>query len=159
MKRTGLCLAITFLCAFSQPAGAAAWDSYDNQRFGYTIDIPPGFSPIAEADNGDGGIAKSPDGRDELRVWGNHLIAGDFSEEIASRVAADIADGWSISYERRGDRAASWSGRRGERILYVRAIKGCGDAAVYFRLEYRRASLAAYDAVVRRLVRSLKSAC
>ena len=79
--------------------------------------------------------------------------------EIAERVRSDQAEGWAISYDRRTAKAASWSGSRGDRIFYARAMKGCDDAAIYFRLEYDRADLDAFDSVVGRLVKSLHPTC
>ena len=159
MKRTGVCVAITLQLAVSLSAAAAGWAHYHNDRFGYAIDIPPGFSPIAEADNGDGGVSTSPDGEDELRVWGGYVLEGDFASEIASRIDSDRSDGWDLTYVSRHSTTASWSGTRNERIVYVRALAGCDGAADYFRLEYARRDLKSYGPVVDRLVRSFKSGC
>ena len=70
---------------------------------------------------------------------------------------ADRADGWSISYETRKAGKASWSGSRGGKIFYARAVKGCDDSAAFFRIEYDRARLEAYDPIVNRLVKTLRA--
>ena len=141
------------------PVVAGGWGRYDNARFAYAIDLPPGFSDVAEAENSDGGVSRSADGKAELRVWGGYLVVNAFKGEIAERVRSDQAEGWAISYDRRTAKAASWSGSRGDRIFYARAMKGCDDAAIYFRLEYDRADLDAFDSVVGRLVKSLHPTC
>ena len=141
-------------------AGAAeGWGHYANGRFAYEIDVPPGFSEIVEPDNGDGGIAKSGDGEAELRVWGSYILDGDFRDEAARRLADDRSEGWSISYQAHKDDWASWSGTRGSRLVYQRAIEGCDGAAAYFRLDYPAEQAALYDGVVLRLVKSLRAAC
>lgn len=143
----------------SLPAAADGWGRYGNDRFGYAIDIPPGFSPVTEAENSDGGVSHSADDKAELRAWGAYLVVDDFAFEIAERIRSDASEGWSISYDRRTAAAASWSGIRNDRVFYARAMMGCDDAAIYFRLEYDRADLDAYDPVVRRLVKSLHARC
>jgi hypothetical protein len=156
-SRILLACALTIASPFA--AIADDWSSYDNARFLYAIDIPPGFSAIAEADNSDGGVSTSATGHAELRIWGAYLGDQDFASDIADRIQSETSDGWKISYDRRLDEEASWSGSKGDRVVYVRAITGCDDAVLYFRLEYDRSSLKAYDAVVGRLVKSLRPAC
>lgn len=138
---------------------ASAWGRYVNVRFAYAIDIPPGFSDVAEAENSDGGVSASGDGKAELRAWGGYLVDTDFKSEIAGRVQADASQGWMISYDHRVARNASWSGSRDGRVFYARAMKGCDNAAIYFRLEYDRTDLDRYDDIVERLVRSLHPTC
>lgn len=138
---------------------AAGWGHYINVRFAYAIDIPPGFSDVAEADNSDGGVSISADGKAKLRAWGGYLVDTDFKSEIEVRVQADSLDGWAISYDRRTGSIASWSGSKGGRVFYERSMKGCDDAAIYFRLEYDRTDLDAYNNIVGRLVKSLHPTC
>lgn len=137
---------------------AAEWNSYSNARFGYRIDIPPGFSKVSEAENGDGGVAKSKDGRGTLRVWGGHITEADFLSEVNWRINQDLTVGFQVTYRKENPAWASWSGTKGNRVFYERAIPTCNGAAAYFRLEYDRAQLKAFDAVVSRLVKSLQSA-
>ena len=138
---------------------AAGWGHYVNVRFAYAIDIPPGFSNVAEADNSDGGVSTSADGKAELRAWGGYLVDTRFKSEIAGRVQSDTSGGWAISYDRRTAGNASWSGSKDGRVFYMRAVKGCDGAAIYFRLEYDRADLDRYNQIVGRLVKSLRPTC
>jgi len=149
----------TLLTVAPFQASAGDWGRYDNPRFAYAIDIPPGFSEVAEAENSDGGVSNSADGHAELRVWGAYLVDRDFKSDVADRVQSDASEGWKISYDRRKAENASWSGSRGSRVFYARAMTGCDDAAIYFRLEYERADLKKYDAIVGRLVKSLHGTC
>lgn len=140
-------------------AVAAGWGHYVNVRFAYAIDIPPGFSDVAEAENSNGGVSASADGKAELRAWGGYLVDTDFKLEIAERVRSDTSEGWTISYDHRTGKTASWSGSKDGRVFYARAMKGCDDAAIYFRLEYDRADLESYNDIVGRLVKSLHPTC
>ncbi|BAT60694.1 hypothetical protein GJW-30_1_03243 [Variibacter gotjawalensis] len=150
-------LAVLILAASCATALAAAWTTYGNARFKYFVDIPPGFSKLEEAENGDGGSASSPDGKAEFLVWGTHLANTRFSDEIASRVGLDSRDGWNVSYRKDQPIWAVWSGSKDGRIFYTRAIVGCDDAAAFFRLEYDKAVAKAYDPIVARLSKSLRS--
>ena len=53
---------------------AESWGRYINARYGYGVDIPAGFSPVHEADNGDGGVSRSADRQSQLSVWGANLL-------------------------------------------------------------------------------------
>ena len=141
------------------PASAGDWGRYDNPRFAYEIDLPPDFSAVSEAENGDGGVSRSADGEAELRVWGAYLVDRDFKADIADRVHSDASEGWKIPYDRRTAKNASWSGSKDGRVFYARAMKGCDDAAIYFRLEYNHSRLKLFDPIVGRLVKSLRSTC
>ena len=154
-------LPILVATALVMPFAALAdgWNHYDNPRFAYSIDIPPGFSAVEEAANSDGGVSRSADGAAELLVWGGHLVIGDFTSDIADRIRSDTSAGWRISYDHRTATKASWSGSKGDRIFYARAVSTCGDSSIHFRLEYDRADLERYDDIVGRLVRSLKGTC
>ena len=148
-------LALLFLA----PAALAAdWSSYDNARFGYAIAVPPGFSGAGEADNGDGQVFNSADGTQSLRAWGGNVIADDFEAEVAASMGYARDDGWDLSYERVTPSWASWSGSRNGIILYARMISLCrGSQYAAFQLEYPERDLKAMNAVVERLVGSLRA--
>lgn len=148
---------LTLLTAFAFPAAASDWQRYGNARFQYWIDIPPGFSKVEEAANGDGGLASSADSAAELRVWGSYPTEGSLAAEAKQRRAFDQRDGWSISYQTQNKSGAVWSGAKGNRIVYARAILGCDRAVAYFRLEYDRERQKAFDPVISRLVKSFRS--
>ena len=149
------------LLAFASLATAAwaaeGWSRYLNARYGYATDLPPGFSPVHEADNGDGGVSRSQDGQSELSVWGTNLLLGSISEDVRERIERAGEDGWQISYKKVGDHASSWSGEREGRIFYARAVLLChDDQAGYFQLEYPAAAREQFDGIVRRLVKNFK---
>jgi hypothetical protein len=141
--------------SMTQIASAADWSHYGNARFGYWVDVPPGFSKIVEAGNSDGGTSTSADGRAELSAWGAYIMEDSFADEVASRIDDDKQEGWIVSYDKRAAKAASWSGTKGDRVFYERTVVGCDGAAAYFRIEYDRSAIKAYDKIVARLARSL----
>ena len=148
---------LAVLLLWAGPALAAEWTHYDNARFGYGIDIPPGYSVVQDALNGDGVILKSPNGRATLRVYGGHDMEADFEASLATAMGYAEADGWVLSYKRVTPDWASYSGTRNGQILYTRAISICeGTGYAAFELVYPAAALAVLNPVVDRLVGSLR---
>ena len=143
------------LIAFAAPAIADDWGRYENARFGYAVDVPPGFEGQGEADNGDGQVFSTPTA--ELRVYGGYIVEGDFEDEVKALQQTAVEAGWTITYQATAPRWASYSGTQGSRIFYARAIALCDGAVAEFNLTYGKADLRAFDPVVERLVRSLKS--
>jgi hypothetical protein len=153
-------LLFVLLALFATPALAQGWDHYENGRLGYGIDIPPGFSGNGESDNGDGQSFYSEDGGKVLLVWGGNLM-GPFESEVASTIYSAGESGWNIAYEAVTPRWASFSGVKGSRILYQRMVMLCdGTSYAAFRAEYSAADAGEMDAVIEKLVLTLKaSAC
>lgn len=152
MKR----LALLLLLLLPAAAAAADWQPYANARFGFTVEIPPGFALLQEAENGDGRTYAL--GGAKLSVWANYLASGPFEAEVAERRKAYQQEGWDISYDRQTAGWASLSGTRGETILYHRLIALCDDAAASFVLDYPQAMKAEMAPFVGRLVKSLRPA-
>lgn len=154
---------IAGLLAFVASIAVAAdgWSRYQNDRYGYGLDIPPGFTAIREADNGDGGTATSSEGNAALAVWGTNLLTESFKSDAGQRLEAATLDGWEISYKNIGAKAASFSGTKEDRILYVRGKPGCDGQAAYFQLEYDAAAKDALDLTVKRMAKgfSAKGEC
>lgn len=152
-------LVLIIFALFGAPALAQDWDHYDNGRFGYGIDIPPGFVSSGESDNGDGQTFAT-DGRPiDLLIWGGYALEG-FETEVAQRMAWDTEEAWNVTYQATTPRWASWSAIKGFRILYQRMVLLCdGSSYAAFRAEYSVTDSAEMDPVIERLVRSLQGTC
>ena len=142
------------LLAVAGPTVADDWGRYENARFGYAIDIPPGFDGQGEADNGDGQVFATPTA--ELRVYGGYVLEGDFEDEVNALQQTAVEAGWTITYQAVTPRWASYSGTQGSRIFYARAIALCDGAVAEFSLTYGKVDLQPFNQIVERLVRSLK---
>lgn len=148
---------ITLLALIVSPALAADWGSYENARFGYVAAVPPDFSGSGEADNGDGQLFTSRDGTQTLRVYGGNILEADFEADANAAIKAAAGDGWAVSYERVTPSWASYSGSRQGLVLYVRSISLCaGTQYATFEYQYPKTAIRDADAVVEKLVRSLK---
>lgn len=137
-------------------AFAAEWQSYTNARYGFAVEIPPGFTLVQDADNGDGRTYANSEAK--LLVWAHHLTAGPFEEEVADRRATYRQEGWDLSYDRQTAGWASLSGTLIDSILYHRVIALCDDAVASFVLEYPQTMKAEISPFVGRLVKSLHPA-
>lgn len=149
-------LLLALLLLLPLPATAAGWDHYTNARFGYAVDVPPGFVAQGESDNGDGQVFKTPTAT--LTVFGGNVMEADFESEVVARERYAEQDGWAITYNVSTPQKASWSGKHGARILYGRMIALCGGQQFgSFELEYSSADLNVFNPIVDRLVSSLKA--
>lgn len=151
-------LAALLLALSATAAMAQGWDRYDNDRFGYSVDLPPGYEAVDPPPaNGDGMIFALSDDSQFMRVYGGNIVEGDFETALRSAMDGATEAGWDLSYKRVADDWASFSGTRGADILYARAIALCGGTQfASFEIEYPAADLEPMNAVVERLVRSLK---
>lgn len=153
-----LFLALLFV-ACASPAFAGAWSQYVNARFGYVVDVPPGFAGEGEAVNGDGQVFRSTDGTQLLRVYGGHNIEPSFEASVNAAMNYARDAGWALSYERVTPGWASYSGLRNGMVLYARAIALCGGSQfAAFELEYPERAIKDMHEVVERLVASLRAA-
>lgn len=150
---------LVLFALLATPTLAADWGEYENGRFGYVIDVPPDFEWGEEAANGDGRVFTSGDGTQTLRVYGGNILEADFESSVQAAMGYARDAGWALSYERATPSWASYSGERSGMILYARAIAVCeGSQFASFEYEYPKAALKQADAVVNRLVRSLREA-
>lgn len=129
-----------------------AWTRYGNARYGYHIDIPPGFTQGEAPANNDGRSFTSPDGS-TLDVWGSNNVL----DETLSKVYGDIVRerGSSIVYKTKGGTwfVVSWTadGRSHYQKQFVGKGSMCG-----FIFTYPAARKSAHAPVVQRLERTFK---
>ncbi|MCV9963421.1 hypothetical protein OIU34_16070 [Pararhizobium sp. BT-229] len=146
------------LCSAFPASAADGWSSYSNPRFGYSAEVPPGFTLERESDNGDGASFRSEDGRSRLLLFGATVEDDDFASEVHRRIGWDRDKGWEITYDKVTPGWASYSGSRSADILYVRGVALCDGSAAYFHIEYPHAVLKAFNSVVSRMVDGLRPA-
>lgn len=143
--------------ALTAPAHAAGWEPYGNARFGYSIEVPPGFTWGKAADNGDGRGFRS--GATRLLVWGGNITEDSFESAVVAAKDHAVGDGWGITYEAVTPSWATYSGTQGQRVLYQRMIALCDGQYAAFRLEYSAVDIGKLTPVVDRLVQTLKGGC
>lgn len=150
MRLAALVLAILL----AAPALAQGWGHYANARFGYGIDVPPGFVGHGESDNGDGQGFSRIEAEQTLLVWGG-MLPGSFEAAFAERLASEQGDGWSVTEQVQVPQWAWFAAQRDHRLVYQRLIPLC-DGASYaaFRIEHSIRDLNQVVPVLEGLARS-----
>jgi hypothetical protein len=158
MTRYGkACLAAIALLGFAAAATAAPrYLTYVNDRFGTTAEVPADWKPGEPPENNDGLRFTSPDQRAWISVYGRLHIDDTIEEAMESFETADKDE--TITYRHRERRAVVVSGIRGDTIFYYKHVLSCRDQIWNnVHIEYPAAEKAAYDALVTRVSRSLRS--
>lgn len=138
----------------TSPAHGQYWDYYENARFGYGIDVPPGYSGNGESDNGDGQMFYDLVAEQGLTVWGGQLT--DSLQAEAMRVAETFASqGWTITESTSTPQWSMLAAMRNQRVLVQRSILLC-DGASYaaFRAEFNIRDQNAMSSVLHGVSRS-----
>ena len=145
---------ILFLFLLPSSAMAQYWGHYVNERFGYELDIPPGYEGQGESENGDGQTFYLLKTEQVLAAWGGYFVEG-FEAEVAQRQRFAIDENWAITYQASTPQWAVFTGQRDHRIFYQRMMPLC-DGASYaaYRIEYNIRDLAEMNAVIDGLTRS-----
>lgn len=100
---------------------------------------------------------------DHRRLNGEAIGLGQLSEGRRLQPGSDLRkkfeteDGWKFAYEKRGASRVSFSGTKGDRIMYVRQIAFCDDAMGNFTSEYPAAQKKRFRPLVDRMVKTLKA--
>ena len=139
-------------------ARAESWRTYENGRFGTTIDYPARFLPSAPDETNSGRSFTSSDGA-SLSVWGSHnSLDHDVAEAEAFSRKALVDDRALITYSARGVDWFVLSGTQGDKTFYMRQLVQNRTADVHgFKIEYPARLDKVYDAIVTRMSRSLRS--
>jgi hypothetical protein len=127
---------------------ADEYDCYVNHRYGYAMAWPKRLLlPMGESDAGDGQVFASPDGRAELRCWGNFNDAP--QQTIPEALAQALAEpGRQATYRHAGRNFFVLSGYTDGRIFYRRSILAHGVLAT-FELTYETSLKKLFDPVIR----------
>ena len=144
-------LAAVLLLAAS-PAAAQEWQRYENQLYGYAVDVPPGLQWRGEGGNDDGQDFTAP--TITLSLQGSVALDG-FEAAVREWRDWESGQGWNIMFEMVTPTRASVSARRSGWLMEMRALALCGDALVKLQLEYGVADAAAMQPVIDRLATSL----
>jgi hypothetical protein len=139
------------------PVHAQIWEGYQDVRFGFSIDIPPGFA--AGATNDDGRTFTAAGGSQVLTVRGGGVLPGSFDDVWRDTQSSYGDAGWTLRYEPTPPNWTSFVGARGGRLLYVKMIPLCGGTKQYamFAFEYPEEDATALDPTIEHLAASLKA--
>jgi hypothetical protein len=137
-------------------AGADNWLTYQNDRYGTTIDYPDIFKMQRPPDNDDGRAFKSADGA-TFTVSASYYVLDSNLAEYHDFIVKNLDSGSIVTYEARGDNWFVISGTRGAAIFYERHLLSHGaQMNEDFVISYPAALKASYDPIVARMAKSLR---
>jgi hypothetical protein len=144
----------------AQTSGTPNWRTYQNDRYGSTIDYPGFFKAEPPPDNDDGRRFKSADGA-EFAVFASY---GALDYDLAGYrkyILQQLGPGKVVTYQAHGDDWFVISGTEGDGIFYARYMLSPGkDADGFvegFVMSYPAALKETYDPIVARMAKSFRS--
>lgn len=145
------------LAAGGTAAAQDRWATYHNARFGTTADYPADVFTVRAPPpaNGDGQTFRTADGRAELLIYGTHNVEDDTPRSYVAK----YHNGPEVTYKRVTRSFFVVSGVRDGKIFYSRCnFPAEADGIIdCLALRYPADDKAAWDAIVTRISRSLRS--
>ena len=146
---------VVLVAAAGGAVRAAEWQTYVNDRFGATADVPAGWKAGEPPANDDGLSFTSPDGSASESVYGALAGIDSIAQDFA--VYEEPNDGETITYRHRTKHWLVVSGTEGDRIFYRKWLLACRDQVwAGASLEYPASAKAQYDAIVEHVAKSLR---
>jgi len=138
-------------------AQASGMACYRNARFGYSVAYPGDrLRPAKPPQNGDGRTFRSAGDRTVMTVYGRHNI-GDLSPAALYRKRQANRAATQLTYQHVAGWGFVWSGYRGDRVVYEKAVLRDGKVLT-LKLRYPRSRQSQFDPLVARIARSFPSA-
>ena len=158
-KLSGLVLMLAGVgfAALCGTARAETWLTYQNDRYGTTIDYPDMFKPEPPPDNDGGRAFKSTDGA-RFSVSASYGGIDSNLAEYRDFILKNLKAGETVTYKTSGKNWFVISGTAGSNIFYERhMLSHGGEMTEDFVISYPAAAKAAYDPIVARMAKSFRS--
>jgi hypothetical protein len=149
-------LAALAAALFASAAGADTWLTYQNDRYGTTIDYPEIFKMQRPPDADDGRTFKSADGADfTISALYNTL---DFTvATYRDFIVKNLTAGSVITYQDHGNNWFVISGTKGDDIFYEKhLLSHNAQMQEDFVISYPASAKQTYDPIVARMAKSLR---
>ena len=132
--------------------GQLKYDSYQNERFGYSISYPKLLIPQGEADNGDGQVFKNQDA--ELRVFGSHLLLHETLRRGYNVILRE--KGKRITYKAITKSFFAISGIENGQVFYQKTVINASGSFITIQFRYNTSKRSIYDKATAKIVKSLE---
>jgi len=146
---------VTAILLAASAATADSWLTYQNDRYGTTIDYPVIFKMQRPPDADDGRTFKSADGAD-FTVSASYFALDSTVAKYHDFIVKNLEAGSAITYERRGKNWFVISGTRADRIFYEKHLLSHG-LNEDFVMSYPASAKSTYDPIVDRMAKSFRS--
>jgi hypothetical protein len=148
--------AIVPAMTFAAAARAGNWLTYQNDRYGTTIDYPDQFKPEPPPDANDGRRFNSTDGA-KFAVYASYALDSTLAD-IQEFTLKNLAPGAVVTYKTKGDNWFVISGTAGANIFYERhLLSHGGQMSETFSMTYPAAAKQSYDAIIARMAKSFRA--
>ncbi|MDX2263538.1 MAG: hypothetical protein NW215_01010 [Hyphomicrobiales bacterium] len=127
----GVALALAFVSSPGRAQEAPSdLQTYQNERFGFTLRYPALFEPAPPPETGDGQTFITEDGRAKIVTYAA-LNTQAYTLSTYRRTLLANYDGYNLlDYQPRGKTWFVLSGFRGDRIFYEKVMFSCGDRVI-----------------------------
>jgi hypothetical protein len=153
-------LAICFAAAApaaAQTSGTPKWRTYQNDRYGTTLDYPDFFKAEPPPDNDDGRRFKSADGA-EFAVFASYNALDFDLAGYQKYILENLGPGKAVSYQAHGDDWFVISGTEADGIFYERYMLSHREEMTEgFVMSYPVALKQLYDPIAARMAKSFRS--
>lgn len=146
------------LGATAAQAAAEDWHTYNNERYGFSLEYPRSvFAVERTAQAGDGQLFVAKNGEARLLV-GSLSNEGRFTPaSYQAYIARNSYGNYRISYRRRGGSWFALSGKANGRMFYEKAMFSCGGQRISsFALIYPSDQRHVFDPIVERIENSFR---
>lgn len=140
---------VVFIVAMLLGSAVAAedgWYRYDNARYGFALDVPPGYAALPATTNTGDQVFTQAGGTGVLTVSGGTVEPGSFNQKWEATMAAYEGAGWTLTYEAKPPEWTSFTGTRDDRRLYVKMLPLCGGTRQFGQFAFEYAESEAGDA-------------
>ena len=153
---SGAALGAVAVAAFVSYAKAAQWLTYQNDRYGTTIDYPNQFKAEPPPGNDDGRKFTSADGA-EFSVSASYNALDFDLAKYQDFILKNLDPGDVVTYTAHGDNWFVLSGSKGSDIFYERHLLSHGRQLTEdFAMTYPAAAKQSYDPIVARMAKSFR---
>jgi hypothetical protein len=150
-------IALCFAISCGASARADDWRTYQNDRYGTTIDYPSTFQPKPPPDADDGRAFKSADGG-EFSVFASYGGIDSNLAKYRDFVVKNLDAGSVVTYQAQGKDWFVVSGTKGDNVFYQKhLLSHHGEMTEGFVITYPASLKQTYDPIVARMAKSFRS--
>ncbi len=153
--KSALAAMVTAILLAAPAAKADSWLTYQNDRYGTTIDYPDVFKMQPPPGSDDGRAFKSADGAD-FTVSASYFALDYTIAKYRDYIVNNLDAGSTITYETRGKNWFVISGTKTDSIFYEKHLLSHGMNED-FVMSYPASRKEIYDPIVARMAKSLRS--
>ncbi len=153
--KSALAAMVTAILLAATAAKADSWLTYQNDRYGTTIDYPDVFKMQPPPGSDDGRAFKSADGAD-FTVSASYFALDYTIAKYRDYIVNNLDAGSTITYETRGKNWFVISGTKTDSIFYEKHLLSHGMNED-FVMSYPASRKEIYDPIVARMAKSLRS--